>query len=289
MTSTTPVTSKDAARLFLDVATCPSSAEEGHFLGSTLKAGLLVTLLSVAVTILSGCAPNEQPAVRVAVAANFTEPAKEIAQIFEKKTGRKAVLSFGSTGQLFTQITQEAPFEVFVAADQTPQRALLDGLAVDGTLFTYAIGKIVLYSPSLDLSNGDAVLREARFEKVAIANPTTAPYGTAAVEALKSLGLYEKLQPKIVQGNNIAQTFQFVESGNAELGFVALSQVIGRSPTSTWIVPDVHYSPIRQDAILLKKADKNDSARKFLTFLKGPEALSVIEKYGYASSPERLR
>jgi len=245
----------------------------------------IITLLSVAVAILSGCSVKEQPAVHVAVAANFTEPAKEITQIFEKKTGWKAVLSFGSTGQLFTQITQDAPFEVFVAADQTPQRALLDGLAVDGTLFTYAIGKIALYSPSLDLSNGEEVLREGKFEKVAIANPTTAPYGAAAVEVMKSLGLYEKLQPKIVQGNNIAQTFQFVESGNAELGFVALSQVIGRAPTSTWIVPDVHYSPIRQDAVLLKRGADNESAREFIAFLKSPEALAVIEKYGYASSP----
>jgi molybdate transport system substrate-binding protein len=245
-----------------------------------------MVLLLVAVSVLTCCRAEEEQSVHVAVAANFTEPAKEIAGLFERSTGQRAILSFGSTGQLFTQITQDAPFEVFLAADQeTPRRTVADGFGVEDGLITYAIGKLVLFSPSLDLSQGDAVLRAGPFEKLAIANPSTAPYGGAALDALKSLGLEEQLRGKVVQGNNIAQTFQFVATGNAELGFVALSQVVGRKPPSIWIVPDSLYFPIRQDAVLLKKGAANDAARAFLEFLKSPDALIIIEKYGYAHSP----
>jgi molybdate transport system substrate-binding protein len=218
--------------------------------------------------------------ILVAVAANFTEPAKEIAQAFEKNSGHKLILSFGSTGQFYSQITQGAPFQVFLSADQaTPKKAVEDGFAVGDTVFTYATGKIVLYSEQPDLVRGESTLHEANFQKIAIANPTTAPYGAAAVQAMKALGVYDGLKGKIVQGNNIAQTFQFVPTGSAELGFVALSQVTKRNEGSHWVVPHSLYSPIRQDAALLSKG--TGAARAFLAFLKKPEAAAIIEKYGY--------
>ena len=218
----------------------------------------------------------------VAVAANFTEPAKEIAQLFENRTGHKAILSFGATGQFYTQITQAAPFQVFLSADQsTPKKLVDDGLALGDTLFTYAIGKLVLLSGDADLVKGEQTLRDGSFNKIAIANPTIAPYGAAGIEVMKALGVYDKLSSKIVQGSNIAQTFQFVDTGNAEIGFVALSQVIERPGGSRWVVSANLYSPIRQDAVLLKTGTSSDAARAFLNFLKGREALAVIEKFGY--------
>lgn len=220
--------------------------------------------------------------VKIAVAANFTEPAKEIGDAFEKATGNKPVLSFGATGQFYAQITQGAPFEVFISADQaTPAKAIKEGHAVDGTAFTYAIGKLVLYSKTSDLALGEATLKDAKFEKIAIANPATAPYGAAAIEVMKALGVYDALQPKVVQGNNIGQTFQFVDTGNAEVGFVALSQVIFAKGGSRWVVPANLYKQIAQDAVLLKTGSNNEAAKAFLAFLKGADARAVIEKYGY--------
>jgi molybdate transport system substrate-binding protein len=241
--------------------------------------------------LLAGCMPAascspKQEAVSIAVAANFTEPAKELAELFQKTTGRAVQPSFGSTGQLFAQITQDAPFEVFLAADQaTPRKVVAAGLAAEDSLFTYAIGRVVLFSGSLDLSGGEQVLRDEKFEKIAIANPATAPYGLAAVEAMKALGLYDRLSPRFVQGNDIAQAFQFVETGNAELGFVAQSQVLGKASASVWIVPENLYAPIRQDAVMLKKAAGKETARAFVDFLKGAAAVAVIEKYGYQTGP----
>jgi molybdate transport system substrate-binding protein len=220
----------------------------------------------------------------VAVAANFTEPAREIAQLFESKAGDKAILSFGATGQFYTQITQAAPFQVFLSADQsTPRKLVDDELAVGDSLFTYAVGKLVLFSGNAGLVTGEQTLRDAKFNKIAIANPTTAPYGTAAVEAMKALGVYDALAGKIVQGDNIAQTFQFVDTGNAELGFVALSQVIAKQGGSRWVVAANLYGAIRQDAVLLRSGADNEAARAFLAFLKGPEANAVIEKFGYGT------
>jgi molybdate transport system substrate-binding protein len=239
-----------------------------------------------ALVVLSSCRAKEEGSVNIAVAANFAEPAREIGQLFEQAQGHKAVLSFGSTGQLFTQITQDAPFEVFLAADQeTPRKLVAAGLAAQDTLFTYAVGRLVLFSTTRDVSQGDIVLREGAFEKIAMANPSTAPYGAAAVETMKSLGIYEQLSSKVVQGNNIAQTFQFVESGSAELGFVALSQVMGKDRESTWAVPEGLYSPIRQDAVLLNRGVDSEAARAFVASLKSPEVLKVIEKYGYVTAP----
>jgi len=245
----------------------------------------MVTTPAVATLALGLLAPATKAGeAKVAVAANFTNAAKEIAARFETSTGDRAVFSFGSTGQLYTQISQGAPFEVFLAADQErPKKAVAENLAVSGTLFTYATGKIVLYSREPGVVNGEAILKTAAFNKIAIANPATAPYGVAAVQAMKALGVYDALSAKFVQGNNIAQTFQFVDSGNAAVGFVALSQIALHDKGSRWIVPEALYSPIAQDAVLLKRGAENPVARAFLAFLKGPEARAVKQKYGYGS------
>jgi len=242
---------------------------------ASIAAGLLVVALP---------RPALADEVKVAVAANFTDAAKEIGALFERMSGHKAVFSFGSTGQLYTQITQGAPFEVFLAADQErPARAVAEGFGVAGSTFTYATGKIVLFSMDADLVKGEDTLKASRFGKIAIANPETAPYGAAAVETMKALGVFEALQAKIVQGTNIAQTYQFVETGNAELGFVALSQVANIDKGSRWIVPDALYSTIAQDAMLLTSGEGNAAAAAFVSFLKGPEADAVKEKYGYGT------
>jgi molybdate transport system substrate-binding protein len=220
--------------------------------------------------------------VNIAVAANFTEPAKEIAAAFKQKTDHEAVLSFGASGQFYTQIVQDAPFQIMLSADdERPKKLVDDGLGVANSRFTYAIGKLVLWSKLADLVKGEATLKAASFAKLSIANPTAAPYGAAAVETMKALGIYDALQPKIVQGNSIAQAFQFIDTGNAELGFVALSQLAGNSSGSRWMVPQNLYKLILQDAVLLKKGASNDAATAFMTFLKGPESRAVIEKYGY--------
>jgi molybdate transport system substrate-binding protein len=242
-------------------------------------AGLALAAIVVATTGLAHAANTN-----VAVAANFTEPSREIAQLFKNKSGNEAILSFGSTGQFYTQITQAAPFQVFLSADQsTPKKLVNDGLAVADSLFTYAVGKLILFSRNAGLMLGEQTLRDAKFNKIAIANPGTAPYGAAAVETMKVLGVYDALASKIVQGDNIAQTFQFVDTGNAELGFVALSQVIAIQGGSRWVVPPNLYGAIRQDAVLLRSGADNKAARAFISFLKGPEALAVIERYGYGT------
>lgn len=220
---------------------------------------------------------------QVAVAANFMEPAKEIARAFEAKTGHKAVLVFGSSGQFYTQIAAGAPFQVFLSADvERPQKAEADGLAVPGSRFTYATGRLVLYSRSPGLVDGrGAVLKTGKFEKLAVADPQVAPYGVAAFETLRKLGVDQALQPKIVRGSSITQAFQFVQTGAAELGFVALSQVINQPGGSRWIVPAADHTPIDQQAVLLKAGADNPAARAFLDYLRGPAAKAVIRRYGY--------
>ena len=218
----------------------------------------------------------------VAVAANFTEPAKEIAAAFKARTGHDAVLSFGASGQFYTQITQGAPFQVLLSADDTrPKQLVVDGLAMPDSRFTYAIGKLALWSKTPGLVTGEVTLRAASFAKLSICNPVAAPYGAAAIEAMKSLKVFEQLQPKLVEGATITQAYQFVETGNAELGFVALSQLAGPETGSRWPVPQELYSPIRQDAVLLKSGASNEAATGFIAFLRGPEARAIIEKYGY--------
>lgn len=221
--------------------------------------------------------------VQVAVAANFAGPAREIAAGFQRSTGHKAVLSVGSSGQFFAQIAHGAPYEVFLSADaERPRRAEAEGFAVPGTRFAYAVGRLVLYSRDPGLVDGrGAVLRAGRFDKLAIADPAAAPYGAAAVQALTRLKLYDALKPKLVRGASIGQAFGFVQSGAADLGFVALSQVIGEKGGSRWLVPDALHAPIEQDAVLLKPGAEDPAARAFLAYLKGPEARAVIRRYGY--------
>lgn len=242
-------------------------------------------LALVAILVTSRIADAET--ALVAVAANFTKPMAEIAEAFEKSTGHTAKLSYGSSGKFVAQFENGAPFEVFLSADDTsPAKLEESGLGVTGSRFTYAIGKLVLWSASPNLvdSQGQA-LNSGNFKHIALADPKLAPYGMAAVDTLKNLGLLEKLTPLFVQGENIAQTLQFVNSGNAELGFVALSQVIENGKIgsgSGWIVPATLYRPILQDAVLLKTGAENPAAKALLEFLKTPPALAIIEKYGYA-------
>ncbi len=220
---------------------------------------------------------------QVAVAANFTEPAKEIAAAFQKATGDTAVLSFGSSGAFYTQMTHGAPFEVFLSADaDRPKKAEQDGLAVPGSRFTYAIGRLVLYSATPGLvDDGGAVLRSGGFAHLAIADPTAAPYGLAAVETMRKLGVDQALVPKLVTGSSITQAYQFVATGAAELGFVAQSQVIKVVGGSRWLVPTRLHAPIDQQAIVLKTGAVNPVAKAFAKFLRGREALAIIRRYGY--------
>jgi molybdate transport system substrate-binding protein len=250
-----------------------------------MKPMKMLAAAGVMLFALSGTAFAGQ--TNIAVAANFTEAAKEIAAAFKARTGHEAVLSFGATGHLYTQITQDAPFQILLSADaERPQKAVDDGLGVADSKFTYAVGKLVLWSKTADFVKGEETLKAGQFAKIAIANPAAAPYGAAAVELMKKLNVYDTLQPKIVQGNNIAQTQQFIDTGNAELGFIALSQLAGKESGSRWLVPQTLYAPIKQDAVLLKKGVANEEAKDFMTFLKGPEATAIIKKYGYALDGE---
>lgn len=245
-----------------------------------LKVLVSFAALSVAAVPASGAEVN------VAVAANFTKPAEEIGEAFTAATGNSVAFSFGATGALYAQVTQGAPFEVFLSADSIrPAQAVEEGFGVEGTVFTFAVGKLVLYSPSIDVTNGAAVLTGGAFQHIAVADPTTAPYGAAAVEVLERLGIDDALAAKQVMGTNITQTLQFVASGNAELGFVALSQVIGKPANEVWMVPAEQYAPILQDAVLLKAGADDPAATAFLAFLEGPEARAIIEKYGYEVRP----
>ena len=215
--------------------------------------------------------------VHVAVAANFTAVAEELAERFEAETGYEVVLSFGATGQLYAQISQAAPFQVFLAADtERPELAVSEGLAVENSFFVYAEGRLALYGTGAE--TGEAALA-GDFGKLAIADPEAAPYGKAAVETLTALGLYETLQPKLVQGENISQTLQFIESGSAELGFVAASQVLGKP--NQWLVPAALHQPIAQGAVLLKTGEGNPAAEAFFEFLRSDAAVAVIEAAGY--------
>ncbi|WP_299440022.1 molybdate ABC transporter substrate-binding protein [uncultured Rhodospira sp.] len=242
-------------------------------------------LLGLVLSLFLSTAPARAGETLVAVAANFTATANEIGAAFTQATGHTATFSFGSTGKLYAQIAHGAPFEVFLAADAArPEKAEAEGLGVAGTRVTYALGRIVLYSTDPELVDDDGqVLETDAFDHLAIANPVTAPYGAAAVEAMDALGVRESLADKIVQGDNIAQTLQFVTTGNAELGVVALSQVVGDESGSKWLVPADLYSPIRQDAILLNTGADNPVAAAFLDFLQGPEATAIKERYGYGT------
>jgi molybdate transport system substrate-binding protein len=236
-----------------------------------------------ALLIWLGPSPVLAGQVNVAVAANFTESAKDIAAAFKAKTGHEAVLSFGSSGQFLTQIMQGAPFQVFLSADEErPRKLVAEGYGVPGSAFTYAIGKLVLWSRKPGVVTGEDTLRAGQFDKLALCNPAAAPYGAAAVETLNSLKLYDVLQPKFAMGANISQAYQYAATGNAEIGFVAYSQVVNDKAGSSWMVPQALYKPIRQDAVLLKTGEADEAAKAFTSFLKGREAKAVIAKYGYA-------
>lgn len=237
------------------------------------------TLLAIAL-LLSSALPTQAETAHVAVAANFTAVAGELEVLFEARGEHELELSFGATGQLYAQISQAAPFDVFLAADtERPEKAIAEGLAVEGSFFVYAEGRLALYGPGRDLGDGEAALR-GEFEKLAIAEPGAAPYGQAAVETLQTLGLYDAIAARLVTGSNISQTLQFVESGNAELGFVAASQVLNKD--DVWLVPASHHGPIAQGAVLLKAGENNSAAAAFLDFLRSAEAVAVIEAAGYS-------
>lgn len=224
--------------------------------------------------------------VQVAVAANFAQPLERLAAGFKAATGHTLKASAGATGKFHAQIAAGAPFEVLLAADdETPRKLLAEGRAVPGSAFTYAIGRLVLWSarPGVVDDQG-AVLASGRFTHLAIANPKVAPYGAAALEVLRARGLVEAVTPKLVTGESIAQAFQFVATGNAELGFVALSQVaIPGKPAagSHWLVPPSLYGEIRQDAVLLKAGEKNPAAVALLAYLKSDAARDMIRSFGY--------
>ena len=244
-------------------------------------------LIAIALLFLA-CSGNAARAdeVRVAVAANFTAPARQIAADFEKDSGHKVALSFGATGKFYAQIKNGAPFEVLLSADDTtPARLETEGAALAGTRFTYATGRLVLWSikPGYVDDKG-GVLKMGEFRHLAIPNPRLAPYGAAAVAALRALKLLDAVQPKFVQAENIAQAYQFIATGNAELGFVALSQVFkdGRiAEGSAWIVPASLHQPIRQDAVLLGQGKGKPAAEAWLKYLKGDKAKAVIKSFGY--------
>lgn len=221
--------------------------------------------------------------ILIAAASNFNNAIKHIAERFEAKTGHQVTLIFGSTGKQYAQIRNGAPFDAFFAADVSRPKLLEDeGVARPGSRFTYAIGKIILWSPQVGTIDAEGkVLKSEGFQHLAIANPRLAPYGKAAREVLQAHGLWDALQGRMVRGENIGQTFQFVKSGNAKLGFVACSQV--KRPGhpvegSFWEVPQSLYSPIEQQAVLL---NDNDAARAFLAFVKSAESLDIIREFGY--------
>ena len=237
-------------------------------------------------SVLMLAAPTQAAEVMAAVAANFTAPMKMLAKSFEQDTGHKLVLSFGSTGSFYAQIKNGAPFDVLLAADSdTPLRLEKDGLGVAGSRFTYATGRLVLWSPKAGVVDDQGgVLRSGKFQRLAIANPKLAPYGAAAMQVLANLGLEATVQPKLVQGENIAQAYQFTASENAQIGFVALSQVFMQghiSQGSAWVVPAHLHAPLQQDAIVLRKGQDNPGAQALRVYLQSEKARRTLQTFGY--------
>lgn len=251
---------------------------------------MLVLLASVFCAVAGGARAGE---VLVAVAANFKEVVDVLTPRFEAATGDRLTIALGSTGLLYAQIVNGAPYDVLLAADQRrPELLAASGLGIADTRFTYARGRLALWSARADFvgADGAAALRRPEVRHVAIANPKLAPYGVAAQQALEALGLWPALRPKIVTAENIGQAFSMVATGNAELGFVALSSVLGedrRRKGSRWIVPEELYQPIRQDAILLARAGGNAAARALLDYLQRSEARALIERFGYGTETAR--
>lgn len=242
---------------------------------------LLSRLISVLLVVLP--AQLFADVIHIAVASNFREPAREIARRYEASSGHQVILSFGSTGKHYAQIKHGAPFDVFFAADvQRPELLEAEGLVSPAGRFTYARGRLVLWSPRKDyVDNQGRVLLTGQFSRLAIANPKLAPYGRAAQEVLQARGVWQRLQPHLVRGENIGQTYQFVKSGNAELGFVAYSQLVQSKQLVTgsyWLVPQTLYQPIEQQVVML---NNKPVVRDFIAYLQGSEAQSIIQAYGY--------
>ena len=247
-------------------------------------------IIAAAVALIVGVAQVEQ--IQIAVASNFMAPMKVIAANFEQRTGHQVQLSFGASGKFYAQIRNGAPFHLFLSADQEKPIALeRDGLVVPDSRFTYALGSLVLWSSKSDFIDGEAsVLRRGQFNKLALANPKLAPYGVAAVQVLEKLNLRQTTESKWVQGENIAQTFQFVSTGNAELGFVALSQVIDNGELKTgsaWLIPEALYQPIRQDAVWLQQGENSEAAKALWQFLQSESARQLIKRFGYQVENEQ--
>ncbi len=245
-----------------------------------------LTALLLALLLALGCSMAGAAEVQVAVATNFLVPMQKIAAAFARDTGHTAVLAFGSTGRFYAQVRNGAPFEVLLSADdETPLRLEQDGRTVPGTRATYAVGRLVLWSAAPGVVDAQgAVLRRPGDSRIAIADPRLAPYGGAALQTLQALGLAQALAPRLVQGESIAQAHQFVATGNAAMGFVALSQVmvdgrIGRG--SHWLVPAQLHAPLRQDAVLLAPGRANPAARALLDYLRTDAARAVIRAHGY--------
>lgn len=247
----------------------------------------IIAAVTAAIALLPALAqPAHADTVHVAVAANFTAPMKRIVADFENTTGHQAVVSYGSTGKLVAQIRNGAPFDVLLAADDaTPMQLAKDGLALPASRFTYAVGRLVLWSARADLVDARGeVLHHKNFRHLAIAAPKLAPYGAAAMQTLSRLGLSEQVAPKLVQGESIGQAFNFVASGNADLGFVALSQVWADGKLqsgSAWVVPSALHAPLRQDAVQLVRGKTNPAARALLAHLRTDKVRALIQGYGY--------
>ena len=245
----------------------------------------LLIIISIVFAVFTFVGEANSSEIRVAVASNFSVAIKALSKRFEEKTGYRVVLIFGSTGKHYAQIKHGAPYDIFFAADKARPKLLEEeGVSIPLSRFTYAVGQLVLWSPQKGVV-GDSldVLHQDMYRYLALANPRLAPYGAAAQEVLQAAGLWERLQNKMVKGENIGQTFQFVQSGNAELGFVAYSQVktrIDLMEGSAWIVPPSWHTPIEQQAVLLKD---NSIARDFITFIKSVESKTLIENFGYRS------
>ncbi|MDF2180611.1 molybdate ABC transporter substrate-binding protein [Neptuniibacter sp. CAU 1671] len=235
--------------------------------------------------LLSIASASQAEQVYVAVAANFSAPMKQLAELFEQQTGHQVHISAGASGKLFAQIQQGAPFQLFFSADQTKPATLESlGLTVPDSRFTYAIGTLALWTPTPGLEMTAATLKTAEFNHLALANPKLAPYGSAAIVVLDQLNLVRQTQRKWVMGENISQTYQFVSTGNAEFGFVSLSQILFNGKVkegSVWVVPQHMYPEIRQDAVLLKSAAQHPAANDFLAFIRSADGAGVIQQYGY--------
>ena len=244
--------------------------------------GIMLSIALCLLTLTSAWAAE----VKVAVAGNFAQPMKDIATEFEKDTGHKLNLSQGATGKFYAQISNGAPFDILLSADdETPAKLIKEGKAVSGSQFTYAIGRLVLWSPDDKLvDQGGAVLKSDKFKFLSIANAKVAPYGRAAVQTMQKLGVLSSIEPRVVQGESITQTHQFVSTGNAQLGFVALSQVWDGSKIksgSAWIVPESMHEQLKQDIVLLNPGKESPAASALIDYIKSEKSKKIIERYGY--------